>query len=54
MDKPYKSIELFQLQMGLSYIVLPYKDIRTSLLIMRARSFLTLLYVRGTYTRGRG
>ena len=46
--------ESFQLHMGLSFSFLRAKDLRTSLLIMRTLSFLTLLYVGGTYARGRG
>ena len=37
--------------MGLSFPFLRAKDLRTSLLIMRTRSFFTLLYVGGTYAR---
>ena len=48
------SPESFQLQMRISFPFLHAKDLRTSLLIMRNRSFFTLLYVGGTYARGRG
>ena len=44
----------FQLQMGFSFSFLRDKDLRGSLLIMRARSFFTLLYVGVTYARGQG
>ena len=37
--------------MGFSFTFLRYNDLHTSLLIMRTRSFLTLLYVRVTYAR---
>ena len=37
--------------MGFSFPFLRAKDLRKSLLIMITRSFLTLLYVGGTYAR---
>ena len=43
--------ESFQLQMGFSFPFLRAKYLRTSLLIMRSSSFLTLLYVGDTYAR---
>ena len=46
--------ESFQIHMGLLFPFLRAKDLRTSLLIMRSRSFSTLLYVGGIHTRGRG
>ena len=39
--------ELLQLQMRISFPFLRYNHLRTSLLIMRTRSFFTLLYVGG-------
>ena len=42
---------LFHLQMIISFPFLSAKDLRTSLLIMRTHSFLTLLYVGGIYAR---
>ena len=42
---------LFQLQMRISFPFLLAKDLRRFLLIMRTRSFLTLLYEGGTYAR---
>ena len=44
-------VESFQLQMGFSFPFLRAKDLRISLLIMRTRSFFTLLYTGGTYAR---
>ena len=44
-------LELFQIHMRISLPSLRAKDLRMSLLIMRTRSFLTLLYVGGIYTR---
>ena len=44
-------LESFQIQMGFSFPFLRAKDLRTSLLIMRTCSFLTLLHVGGTYAR---
>ena len=45
------SLESFQIQMGFSFPLLRANDLRLSLLIMRTRSFLTLLYVGDTYAR---
>ena len=47
-------VDVFQLQMIISFPFLRAKDLGTSLLIMRTCSFLTLLYAGGTYKRGRG
>ena len=41
----------FHLQMRISFPFLRAKDLYTSLLIMRTRSFFTLLYIGGTYAR---
>ena len=46
-----KMVESFQLQMRIPFPFLRAKDLRTSLLIMIPPSFLTLLYVGGTYAR---
>ena len=48
---PLLPSELFQLQMIISFTFLLAKDLRRFLLIIRTRSFFTLLYVGGTYTR---
>ena len=48
------SNESFQIQMGFSFPFLRAKDLHTSLLIVRTRSFFTLLYIGGIYSRGRG
>ena len=45
---------LFELHIIISFPFLRAKDVRTFLLIMRTRSFFTLLYVGGTYAQGRG
>ena len=45
---------LFQLQMIISFPFSRAKYLRTSLLIIRNRSFCTLLYIGGTYTQGQG
>ena len=45
------SYESFQFQMRIPFPFLRSKDLRTSLLIMRTRSFFTLLYLGGTYAR---
>ena len=42
---------LFQLQMRISFPFLLAKDLRRFLLIVRTRSFFTVLYVGGTYAR---
>ena len=42
---------LFQFQMRTSFPFLLAKDLRRFLLIMRTCSFLTLLYIGGTYAR---
>ena len=47
----YLTVESLQIQMGLSFPFLRAKDLRTSSLIMRTRSFFTLLFVGGTFTR---
>ena len=47
-------VESFQLQMGFSFPFLCAKYLRTSLLIIRTRIFLTLLHAGGTYTRVQG
>ena len=47
-------IESFQLQMGFSFSFLRVKYLPTSLLIVRTRSFFTLLYGGGTYTQVQG
>ena len=48
---PHPKGESLQLQMGFSFPFLRAKDLRISLLIMRTRSFFTLLYTGGTYAR---
>ena len=47
----YLTVESLQIQMGLSFPFLRAKDLRMFLLIMRTRSFFTLLFVGGTFTR---
>ena len=42
---------MFQLQMRISFLLLLAKDLHRFLLIMRTRSFFTLLYMGDTYAR---
>ena len=41
----------FQLQMRISFPFIRAKGLRKSLLIMRTRSFFTLMYIQGTYVK---
>ena len=45
--------ESFQIQMIFSFPFLCAMDLRTALLIMRARNFFTPLYVEVTFAQGR-
>ena len=51
--KHWDTVGLFQLQIRITFPFLQAKNLRTSLLIMRTCSSLTLLYLGGTYTKER-